>query len=244
MTDPVEHLFRTVELGAGGQFRALDHQHRQPEIACGNQLGLSAAATRVLADHKVDRMVAQKAGIVVNGKRPAIDDEGMMGQGRGLARRIDETQQIVVFRTGAESLHMHPAKGEHNPARRSGKGFDGACDLGRAGPVVSRCRLPCRTGERGMGNSRKTRSLQSMHAHCRGERVSGVQQMRHAMFAQVCGQSGHAPKAPDARWYGLGARVLRASGIAQHGSNAMLGQQASEGARFGGAAQQQDIRHG
>lgn len=244
MSNPLEHLVRSMKLTANGKGRAIDQEYRQSQLPRRHQFGLGTVAAGILADHQIDGMVAQQAGVVFDAERPAIDHECVPRQNRRPVRCIDEAQKIVMLRLGDECFHMHPAKCQQNPAGGAGKRLDRVGDVGDAGPVVSRDRVPRGTGEGGMGHVGDPGSFHGMRAHDRCERMRGVDQMGDAMIDQIRRQPRNATEAADANGHRLRARSLGASGVADRGRHPAFGQQASKSAGFGRSAQHQDIRHG
>ena len=95
-----------------------------------------------------------------------------------------------------------------------------------------------------MGNARKPCRCQRVRAHHCGKGVGGIDQMGHAMFAQVVNKPGHAAETTDTDRHRLGAGRFRAAGIAERCRNALGRKQSGEHTRLGRAAKQQDMSHG
>lgn len=244
MIEPVHHVVGRVEFGARGQGGAVDHQHRQVELAGGDDLGLRARAACIFGDHKVYGVGLHQFTVAFERKRPAIDDQAVVGEPGRFRRRVDETQQIVMLRLGGKGIHMHPPQRQHDAARRTGQRCDRACDVGHMGPAIAFFSAPRRARQGDMRDARQARGLDRMGAHRRGKGVGGVDQMGDAMAKQIIDQPGHASKATDAHGNGLAHRLVRAPGIAERRRDTLIRQQAGQRARLRCAAQQQDVVHG
>jgi hypothetical protein len=146
--DPVQHGVRIMGFAARGQGRAGDHEDWQAKGARGDQLGLGAAAACVFAHDHLYLMGAQECFIRRSGEWPAIDQDMVIGQGRGRLWRIDQPQDIVMLGLGREGGQVHPPKRQQDAPGRGGEGRDCGGDICHAVPAIPRLRLPGRAGER------------------------------------------------------------------------------------------------
>lgn len=87
-------------------------------------------------------MVPQQARVGLGGEGAAIDHQMMVGKRGRLFRAVHEAQQVVVLTLHRESVHMHPAECQHDPARRPGKRRNGGLDIRRMLPAVASGGLP------------------------------------------------------------------------------------------------------
>ena len=244
MTQPREHILRAITLGPARNGGSVNHQNRQAQRPRGDQLGIGTTAASVLAHHQIDGVRLHQLAVAHDGKWPAINDQGVMGQARRLLRRVHETQQIVVVWLRGEGFDMHPPQRQHDAAGLSCQRGDRAVDISNAGPAVTSNRFPRATGHGDMGHTHKPRSLHRMTAHRRGKGVGRVDQMGHAMVAQIIGQPSHPAEPANPHRNRLSAGIFRPSGIAECRRNALRGKQAGKNARLGRSTQQEDMSHG
>ena len=244
MIQPHQHIFGAIAFGPARNGGAINHQDRQAQIPRGDQLGIGAIAARVLAHHEIDGVGLHQGAVASSGERPAIDDQGVMGQAGRLVWRIDKAQQIMILRLGRKGCHMHPAQRQHYAAGRACQRCHRTVDAGNAGPAVPGGWLPRPAGQRHMRHSSQTGCFHGMAAHRRGKGVGRVHQMSHAVVAQIIGQPRHAAEPADAHRHRLRAGIFGPSGIAERRHNAMCRQQPGERAGLGGATQQEDVLHG
>lgn len=244
MTQPDEHIFRAIALGPARNGGTVDHQDRQAQIPCGDQLGVGAVPASVLAHHQIDGVGLHQLAVACGGEWSAINDQAVMGQAGRLLWRIDEAQQIMMLRLGGEGSHMHPSQRQHDAAGLPRERRHCAVDVGNAGPAVTGDWLPRPTGQRHMGHPSQTGCFHGMDAHHRGKGVGRVNQMGHPMVAQIVRQPDHAAEPANAHWHQLSAGIFCSPGIAERRRDALRHKQTGERGRFGRATQQEDIRHG
>ena len=195
MTQPHQHIFRAIAFGPVRNDGAINHQDRQAQIPRRDQLGLSALPASVLAHHQIDGVRLHQCAVACCGERPAIDDQGVMGQARRLVWRIDKAQQIMMLRLGSEGCHMHPAQRQHDAAGRACQRCHRTVDAGNAGPAVSGDRLPRPAGQRYMRHSGQTGRLHGMAAHRCGKGVGRVDHMGDGIAPQGLDQTFGAAEA-------------------------------------------------
>lgn len=244
MIQPGQHF-----LGAAGFYprwndRTIDHQHWEAQLPGGDQLGFGALAARVLAHQQVDGVIPQQLYVALRVERSAIDHQIVVRQQRWPVGRIDKSQQVVMLRLGGKGLHMHPPQRQHDAAGRSRQSSHGCGNVGNMAPVIARTRRPGRAGERYMPSACQPGGFDGVAAHCRGKGMGRINQMRHPLVAQIVSQPGYAPKAANAHRHRLRVGGLRPAGVTQRCRDSLGRQQARQRAGFGGAAQQEDVRHG
>lgn len=244
MTEPYEHILGAIDLCPVWNGRTVYHQHRQAELPRGEQLGLGTLPASILAHHEVDGMILHQAAVARDREGATIHDQAMAGQSGRAFRAVHEAQQIMVLRLDREGFHMHPPQRQHDAAGRPAQRGDRAVNIRNAGPAVTSDGLPGRTGQRNMGDAGQPGSIHGMSAHRRGKGVGCVNQMGHAMAAQIVDQPRDTAEATDAYRHRLSAGSLRAASIAERRRNAVCREQSGESARLGRAAQQEDMSHG
>lgn len=241
---PFQHITYSVNLGPLWQGGAVDHQDRQPQLPCGDQLGPGPAATGILADDQVDGMIAQQGGVTLNGEGAAIHRNAVAGQGRRNVGGIDQTQQVMMLRCRPEFGQMHPPKCQHDPLRRPVQRTDGSTNIRHMAPVIAGAGDPGRAAKRDQRHVGHCGGLYSVLADPGSKGMGCVDQVGDCVIAQIICQSRYPAKAAHADSHGLLARVPHPSGIGQRGGQSSLGKVLGQFAGFGRAAKDQDVRHG
>lgn len=244
MMQPAHHIFRGVDFHPVGQSGPVDHQHRQAKLARGDQLGFGARAARILAYQQLDGVGLHQLPVVLNREGAAIDNQGVVGQGGCVVRRIDEAQQVVVLRLRGEGVHMHAPQRQHDAAGRPRQRGDRAVDVGNAAPAVSGHGLPPGPGQRDDGNAHLPCRRYRMRAHRRGKGVGGIDEMGDCVVAQIGDEACHTTEAADPYRHRLRAGIIRSAGIAERCRDARVRQQSRQRAGLRRAPQQEDVGHG
>ncbi len=244
MIDPAQHRGDVVHLDPVGQRRPIDHHDGQSQGARGNQLGLRAAAARILAHQQIDTFRLQQRVIGLFCERAAINDEPVVRQRDGVVGVIDEAQQIMMLGLRGEGGDVHPPQRQHDAARRPRQCRNRAGDVGYAVPAVALPGRPTGPRQRDVRNTGLLRSSDGVGAHLRSEGMRRVDQMSDARVAKVGGEPCDASEAADAHRNRLHLGRLHATGIAESRADATFRQRSCEGARFGRTAEDQDVRHG
>ena len=244
MIDPAQHVGDVMDFRSLGQVRTVDHQDGQPQHARGGQLGLGTTSAGILADDQIDRLCAQQRCVGFHGEGTAIDDDVVVRQRDVFPRRIDEAQQIVVLRLSGEGIDMHPPQRQHHPPRRAGERGDGTGDVRNPLPAITRLRVPRGAGQREMRDADLRGGGDRVGAYLCGERVRGIHQMRDIGVAQIGYEAFDPAEAANPNRHWLRLRVRDPARIAQRGGKRALRQRGGERAGFGGAAEDQDVRHG
>lgn len=244
MTEPGHHIFGKVDFHPFRYGGAFDHHHRQAEPARGGQLGCSARAARILAYDKIDGVVLHQAAIPFHGEGPAVDDQAVMRQGRGLSRRIDEPQEVVVLRLRGKGLDVHPPQRQHDAPAWPAKQIDRTLDVAGAKPAIAGNRRPGGPGQRDVRNARNPGGIDRMGAHLGRKGVGCIHKVGDVVAPQVLDQSCNAAEAADTGLDRLGLWRLRSAGIAERGFNAFCCEQTRQCACLRRAAQEENIRHG
>lgn len=243
MSQPDKGIFRAIGLCPFGNGGAVYHQDRQAELARGDQLGLGAPAARILAHHQVNGVILHQPAVPGGGERAAIHDHAVRGQDRRLLGRIDEAQHVMMLRLGSKGRHVHPSQCQKDAAGWPGERVHRFVDVGKARPAVAGGGFPARPGQRQMRNASQPGRLYRMGAHRGGKGMSRVDQMSHAMAAQIVRQSRHAAEATDADWHWLATGCLRPAGITERCRYVARRQQVGKRTGLGRAAQQENIGH-
>lgn len=244
MTEPCQHIFGMIDLCPVWNGGTVYHQHQKTELSCGKQLRLRAVPPGVFAHHKVDGMVLHQLVVSCDREGAATHDQPVTGQGWRVFRGVHEAQQIIVLRLGGERFHMHPSQCQHDAAGWPVQRGNGAVNVLNAGPAILGCRFPGGTGQRNMGDARQPGRFDGMTAHRRGKGMRRVNQMSHALAAQIVSQPGNAAKAADTYRHWLGARGFCTASITERRRNALSREQPGERTGLRRSAQQEDVWHG
>lgn len=244
MIEPVQHIGHLMELLPGGQDRAVDHKDRNAQTARRRELGRGSISARVLADHKIDAMLAHQCGIALDRERPAGHDHGPVRQGQPTNRRVDQAQEVVMLRLGREFGQVHPAKGEEDPALFPRKRLNSLWNTRHHLPDIARTGLPGGTGQRHERYARLPRRGDGVPAHLSGERMCGINKMRDVVQAKVLRKASRSAEAAGPDRNRLRTRAFDPAGIAQDRTLAPFGERMGQGRRFRGAAKDQDVAHG
>ena len=242
--------------GDTGQIRAYwqhwpgDHQHRQAQRPGGVQLGPRTAAARVFANNKLGFMLLHQGGIAGDVKRPTGNDHLTSGQRRragvtGIARVINQTQQVMMLGLGGKPGKMHPAQRQKHPFWRGIQRGDGGVNIGHPAPLIAVDRLPFRSAKRRQWQAKVTAGLRGISAHLCGKGVRRVDHMGDIGLAQIVGQSGDTAKAAHPHRHRLGTGAADPARVRKDCRNALRRHGAGKGAGLGRTAEdQQESGHG
>lgn len=182
---PVEDSGDVVHLGSRGELRAVDHDYSETELARGFDLGIGRAAARVLGDHDFDLVAAQESEIGLGHEWAAIDDHVGAWQRQGIARRVDEPQQVRVLRLSEEGGEMHPADGQHDAGGRAIECGHGAVYVRDVQPAIARRGRPGRAGQSQERHPSLSAGSRGMAAHLCREGMGRVDDMGDALIAEI-----------------------------------------------------------
>lgn len=244
MSNPVQNLFNGADFVPLRRIGPVDHEYRQAERPRGIDLGAGAFAAGVPGYQEIDPVRFQKVALGRFRKRPPIDDDVVMWQRGRLLRGVDESQEKVMLRRDLEGRDFLAPNGEENPPGRAAKGPGGSGHARHSGPAITGAGRPRRSGKRDQGHASGCTGGDRIPAYLRGERVGGVDQVRNGMVLEIGGQASCAakPAGSGRQWLRDGAR--HASGVGERGTQSHGSGVRREGARLGGAAQDQEIwRH-
>ncbi len=223
-----------------GKDGSVDQDDGQAKTARGIQLGPRATAARVLGDDMADPVLRKQAKVTLKGERPFGNDRGRIWQGQ-LARRIDQTQQIMMLGPRRKRGKMLLADGQKDPSRGLRQGANGIVNPGNMGPKVAWTWGPKGPLQRQQGCAGLRASGNRICAHLRSEWMGGVDHMGNCMIADIGDHAINPTKAARSRRQGLGHRGVCPAGIGKRGGQARAGQQAGQLACLGRAAKKKDV---
>lgn len=244
MSNPVQNLFNGADFVSLRRVGPVDHEYRQAEPSGGIDLGTGAFAAGIPGNEEIDPVRFQKVTLSRFCKWPSINDDVMVWQCGALLRGVDKSQEIVMLRFGLEDRDFRSPNGKEYPLGRTAKRPGGLRHVRHSGPAVTWAGSPRRSCKRDQGHACGRASRDRIPAHLGGERVGGVDQVRNGMVLEIIDQARCAAKSPGSSRQRLCDGVHHATGVGERGTHPHGGDMRREGARLGGAAQDQEIlRH-
>ena len=242
--DPVEHGRNVMNLCAGRNWGAVDHDDRNSQPARCDKFRLGPCSAGILGDDKADVMGLHQGCVRVRIKRAAVKDDVMVGQGgRGL-RRIDEAQKVAVLRMAAKGSQMHASQCEHDVFARPVQRGHGGGNIWHPRPLIAVPCGPWRPRQRQQGRLCAPRRLNGICADRCGEGVGCVDKMGDLGVAQIGCKPLRAAKTPYAHRHRLGFGAFDAPCIAERGRQPCGGKRCDKARCLDRAAKNEDIRHG
>ncbi len=229
---------------AGRDGGAVDQDDRNVQAAGGFQFRIGPRAACVLGDDMGYAVVTQQGGVGGFVEGAFGEDDGRMRQGKRGFGVVDKAQKVIVLRLAGEGVQGLLADGEEDAGGFVGKRVGGGFGVGNVGPAVGG-----RGGPRGAfeGDERGLRLRaggDGVGAHGGGEGVGGVDHMGDGLGAQVVGEALGAAETSGSGGQRLGYGGVGASGVGEYRVGAFGGEFAGKKACFGGAAEEEDARHG
>ena len=241
MTQPLQHGVDRIDFVTGGPLRARDHHDRYAEVAGRLKLGAGAAAAGILGDDCIDAVFVYQRRVAGNGERSARNDDGMAWQRWRRRRWVDKAQHVVMLRLRGKAVEVLTADREQDATRRPSQHVDGAGDVGRVAPVVTRLRLPGGARQGDEWNAGGLAGRDGVSAHLDGERMRRVDDVGYAMVVKIGLQPGDATETADPVRDRLRPWPFHAAGIRKRRVDAGFGHCTGEVARFGGATKDQEV---
>ena len=242
MTDAICGFLHRRHTAFGERTWTADHDYREAEHACRGDLAVGRLATAVLGDDNVHAMIFQKRPLRRLVERAALQDKLSIRRRFLGIGGIDAAHDVEMLGTSSKRQKLLAADGEEDPARRFAENLSSMTNAFRLDPSVTFDRLPRRTLQCDERGPRFLRGKCSILGDARRERMRGIDQNAHAVFADIARQSLRASKTADADFPGLRARCCRASrkrqGDAQRG---LAHEHLRELSRFAGSAKDQNM---
>ncbi len=229
--------------GGFGIVGAVDQDDRQGEGAGGGELGVGGEAAAVLGDEDLDPVAAEEGFFLGLDEGAAAGDD--LGSGEGVrVGGLDAAEEVTVLGGGAEGGGLLAADGEEDAGRGGAEGLGGGGHVGDGGPAVAGLRGPGRAGKDEARRAGQTAGLGGVLRDLPGEGVGGVDEDVDAFGFEPAGEARRAAEAADAERGRLRAGVAGAAGQREGDAQAAaIGEAGGEVARFGGAAEDQDVAH-
>ncbi len=243
MSNPVQNLFNGADFVSLRRVGPVDHEYRQAEPSGGIDLGASAFASGIPGNEEIDPVLFQKVTLSRFCKWPSINDDVMVWQCGALLRGVDKSQEIVMMRFGLEDRDFRSPNGKEDPSGDTAKRPGGLRHVRHSGPAVTRTGRPRRSCKRDHGYARSCTCRDRVPTYLCGERVRGVDQMSNRVVLEIVDQARCAAKSSGSSRQRLCDGVHHATGVGERGTHPQGGDVRREGARLGGATQDQEIWH-
>lgn len=243
MTEPCHHLIRRACDGTRRYGGPVDQDHRQTQTARGSKFGVRADATCVLRYDMGDVVRLHQGEVALLRERSARENHLGTRQGQHIGWRIDQTQEIVMLRTGREGVDPLLADRQKNPRSRIGQCSDRARRIGDHAPIIAPVRHPGRPLKREKRDTGCSARLYRIVAHTGGKGMSRVDHMTDASLAQPGGKALRSTKTSCPDRQRLRARRDSPARIGKYGVYSGGGQHARHLTGFSGAAQKKDACH-
>lgn len=241
---PCHDLRDRSGFGAGRYGGAVDQDDGDLQAAGGFQFRIGPRAACVLGDDMGYAVVTQQGGVGGFVERAFGDEDGRVRQGKRGFGFVDKAQDVVVLGVARETVEPLLADGEKDAGGNGGKRACRLIGVGNRGPAVGGRSGPGRAFKGEKRGLRGRAGGDGIGAHLCGKGVGGVDDVCDAFGAQVVGEALGAAKASGSGGQRLGYGGVGASGVREDGVGATGGKFAGKEARFGGAAEEEDARHG
>lgn len=223
--------------------RPVHHNDRYPKCSSRIKLGTCRLPTGILGDQPFNAMVPQESEFGVKLKGSAACDDRRLWDGQWSCGFINKAQQVVVLWRGSKVVNLAPSNRQEDFFGVLGQGADRGWHVVHLEPVISGDRLPGRALYREQPDTNLVAGCDGITAHPGGEGMGCINDVRDVFGAQVIGQTGNVTKTANAYRQGLWQRVPGAACIREYSVRTGVRQGASQLARFGCAAEKQDVRH-
>ena len=242
MTQPALHVINAMRFGARRDCGSVDHNDRNAQLTCGNDLGLGTFATGIFGHDKIDPVFFHQRPVAFERKGPAIHDDRRFRKAQSFAGRVNQTQDVGMLRVHGKVGQMHTPDSQQHTFSRTFQRVDRSGNVRDVGPLIAGLGLPRRTGVGQKRNARFCAGRDGIAAHLRGKGMRRVDHMGDRIVAQIAGQPFGPAKATNAQRHALRCGPRNASG---HGNSAMhsgVCQNGAQAAALGGAAKDQEVR--
>lgn len=213
MTEPAHHFGHTLRLRPVGQFRPLDHDHRQAKFARSINLRTRAYAAGIARHHPFDATGTHQFLLAGKRERSARDDDFGARKRQRAVGGIDKSQCVGVLRFRAERRNVLPANRQEDACRGLRQGRNGSGDIGHLDPNIAVHFGPLWTFERDQRGIRRGTSRHRVAADFGGERMGRIDDMRDSLLPDNIGKTFRSAETARARRQWLIDRNLRPSGI-------------------------------
>jgi len=244
MSKPVHNLITVMATCVHVQFRSIDHDDRQLQVAGSNEFGYGSTAAGILANDCVYGVLTQHGQILLCREGAASHNPFGMEKRHRVFRWVDKAQQVLMLCLGSKQPCVLLANGQKYLARLCWQRLHSCLDIRYTLPAIHTVCLPGRALIRTQLDTCERTSLQGIGADTGGEGVCGINDVTDVMLAQPVCHSLDTAKTANAGRQRLHFWRARSARVRKPGIYTTVCQNISNGAGFGGAAQKQDACHG
>lgn len=242
MTQPTLHVINAMRFGARRDRGTVDHNDRNAQLTCSNDLGLGAFATGIFGHDQIDPVLFHQRPVALERKGSSIHDDRRFGKTQSFAGRVNQTQDVGMLRVHGKLAQVHTTYSQQHTFSWTFQCVDRSGDVRNMGPLIAVLGLPRRTGVGQKRNARFCTGLDGVAAHLRGKGMRRINHMGDRVVAQVAGQPFGPAKATDAQRHALRCGPRHASGHGNSAAHSGVCQYGAQAAALGGAAKDQEVR--
>lgn len=224
------------------QIGPLDHDHRQAQFSCRDQLGARTRAPGILGNDMGDTVTDHQIKILFDAERSARNHDIGLRKRQSVPGHVHQPQKVTVRIIG-EGGQILPSDCQENPRPGIRQGGGGTREAGDIMPSIPCFGPPCGPRQPQQRNRGSLAGQKGVMADLRGKRVGRIHHLPDIRLDQIAGQPVHAAEPANALRQWLGTRGFGATGIGKYRIHLCIRQQPRKAAGFGGAAQQKDSRH-
>ena len=241
---PLHHVVHGSQNRAIRHGRSVNHDDWQAQRTRGVQLCLGPRSPCVFGHNMGDGMVPHQGGVTCHIKRAARQNDCVVRQRERCLRRIDQTQQKVMFGTRGESVEVLLANRQKHACGVMRQRINSARYVTDTDPVIAIIHRPRRALERGKADASLCTGRHSVRAYLRGKGVGGIDDMGDGFVLQVFDQTSNASEPANPRLKGLRNRTQRPARIGKNCIHTAFCQSAGKARSLCRAAEQKDACHG
>lgn len=221
---PPQYRIHAADFVALRHFGSVNHEDRQAQASCRDDLGPRAGATCVFRHDKFGFVRPHQRQIALNAEWTSVDNNLGLREWQRPLRRIDQAQKIVMLWVRRKFRKMHSTDGQQNTQSGTVQGRHGSGDVRYALPIVARFRRPRGPHQRHEWSILSAAGDHRIVAHLTGKRMRRVDHMCDAGALDIVVQPRDAAKASDSHRQGLAPWARDAARQRQRCSDGHLSQ--------------------
>ncbi len=209
---------RSVDIGdrvTTGMRGTCDHDDGNAQLPRRLYLAVGRRPTGVLADHRLNAIVAQHGDFIGESKGATGRDIPRMGHDKRRFDGIDAAYEIVVLRCRLEGQQFLTTERQKRGTALLPQSRYGTVDVGHLAPIVSSNPYPSRTLQRNQRNSSYACRLDRVCGYARGIGMGGIDQQIEGVVLDEKRQPACATKATAAHRHRLHHGITRATSHGQ-----------------------------
>lgn len=222
---------RSVDIGDRITMRmrgTCDHDHGNAQLPSRLDLAVGRRPAGVLANHRLNAIVAQHGDFIAQGKGPSGRDVAGIGHDKWRLDGIDAANEIVVLRCGLEGQQFLTTERQKRGTALLPQSGHGIVDIGHLAPIVSSNPCPRRALQRNQRHSSYACRLDRVGGYACGIGMGGIDQQIEGVVFDKTRQPARATKATAAHRHRLRHGI---TGATSHGQKKTIAGFASQPAR-------------